>query len=600
MKTQKNRLISLMALAIFICLGSDLKAQQPEWTEYYKRSQLYPSAEWITGFVSGYNTHDEDPGKLITHYEFLSKEKVVQNIEVEIETQNSMKISNINGKSSEAFVSNSASFSRARINGLRTEHFYDRKTKTIYAFSYVNKKELAFYYKNILASSQQKLEQSLKEGRNFLKSGNKENALKSFYESMPVVAEANQAHGLLLALNRSMLANINMDEIYRMSAELQQEIDGLQRGKELNLHEAAYFVAYGLFVQLGKISMPLSMENTTFSNTGFATQFSNLWQSALKDALIKAGNYKVNAGMGTMPQDYQIVGNYSKEGDELRIHNRVLYQGKIVAVSAGHIPLKWLASEQIKFFPDELSRIEEMKTFHLQAMNPEVYVKSGMASEAPVQVKVIHTVEGKSTPVSNIPLSFRDKNTGKVLCSGITNEEGIASAFLPKLSHKQPLVELEASVNLSSYVPMDTTTAYFTLVRQQSPVVSAQFIVHVQKQVCYIQSKELLLGAPMQIKTIEPVVKETLAKAGYQFTEEPEKADYLIQINASSTTGTMYSGIYFTYVDANLSVVNKKENKEIFKTHIDQVKGGGASYAKAGKKAFLVAAERMRKTLGEF
>jgi len=98
----------------------------------------------------------------------------------------------------------------------------------------------------------------------------------------------------------------------------------------------------------------------------------------------------------------------------------------------------------------------------------------------------------------------------------------------------------------------------------------------------------------MQIKTIEPVVKETLAKAGYQFTNQPEKADYLIQIDASSTTGTQYRGIYFTYVDANLSVVNQKNKKEVFKTHIDQVKGGGANYVKAGKKAFVQAAEKLK------
>lgn len=32
----------------------------------------------------------------------------------------------------------------------------------------------------------------------------------------------------------------------------------------------------------------------------------------------------------------------------------------------------------------------------------------------------------------------------------------------------------------------------------------------------------------------------------------------------------------------------------MFKTHIDQVKGGGANYVKAGKKAFLAADEKLK------
>jgi len=84
---------------------------------------------------------------------------------------------------------------------------------------------------------------------------------------------------------------------------------------------------------------------------------------------------------------------------------------------------------------------------------------------------------------------------------------------------------------------------------------------------------------------------------GYQFTDNPGEADYLIKIAASATTGTSHQGIYFTYVDANLSIINRLDNKEIFKTHVDQVKGGGANYVKAGKKAYTNAAEQLKEAV---
>jgi len=53
----------LILLVTFLVIPTLLKAQQPSWTEYQKRMDMYPESTWITGFVSGYNTNDEDPGK---------------------------------------------------------------------------------------------------------------------------------------------------------------------------------------------------------------------------------------------------------------------------------------------------------------------------------------------------------------------------------------------------------------------------------------------------------------------------------------------------------------------------------------------------------
>jgi len=98
---------------------------------------------------------------------------------------------------------------------------------------------------------------------------------------------------LLLALNRKMLAEINLQEINQLRLDFNQEINNLQKATELNLNEAAYFVAYGIFIQLGEITSPIYMGETTYLNTGFSSPYSEMWAMALKDALIKAGNYQV-------------------------------------------------------------------------------------------------------------------------------------------------------------------------------------------------------------------------------------------------------------------------------------------------------------------
>lgn len=589
-----NRLIGSLVFFLLLGFSPYLKAQQPAWTDYYKRAQMYPESEWISGFVSGFNSDNEDPGKLVDIYEAMARNKVVQSIEVEIETQNDLSISNINGKSDEAFLSKSVSFSNAKINGLRTEHYYDKKNNQVYAFSFVNKKELAFYYKNLLLANQKQLEQKLKEGRAFLKLGNKENALRSFYEGMPLLAEINQAHRLLLALNQKMLAEIGLDEINQLRLDFNAEISNLQKGSELNMSEAAYFVAYGLFVQIGELASPIFQEPSTYLNTGFSSQFSELWTSALKDALIKAGGYKLQDSEPKGASETSVVGNYWIQDEELQISNQLIKNGNVVAVSMGSIPLKWLQAQNISFLPKELERINKLNQFKLDPLQSDINVKAGMASEKPVAVKVSINSDAGSEPASNIPLLFVNKQSGKVLCKATSDEMGVASAFLPPMGFDIPKVQIEAMVDIATYVPLDTTSSYAALVQKNLNMIPARMQVHVQKQVYCIQSEELLLGSPLEIKTIEPMLKQALVDQGYQFTDYPEEADFLILIEASSTTGTSYQGIFFTFVDANLSVINNSNDKEVFKTHVEQVKGGGADYVKAGKKAYAQAAEKLK------
>ena len=152
-------------------------AQKPAWTDYYKRQNMYPEDQFLVGFVSGVNTNDEEAGKLKSVYEAMAKDKLIQMIQVEIETNNSLNISNVNGKSGEEFLSKSVSFSKANVSGLNTQSFYDRKKKEVFAIAYANKKELAFYYRNIIKSGQEDIEQKLSEGQHYVKKGDKENAL---------------------------------------------------------------------------------------------------------------------------------------------------------------------------------------------------------------------------------------------------------------------------------------------------------------------------------------------------------------------------------------------------------------------------------------
>ena len=279
------------------------------------------------------------------------------------------------------------------------------------------------------------------------------------------------------------------------------------------------------------------------------------------------------------------------------IHARAARGGELLAVSEGSIPLAWLKSEHIRFIPLQIEKIALLDQIKLKAINPHQTEKRGKASSIPLEVKVIATKYGALQPFPNIPVIFVSKQTGEILCKGNSDEYGMAQGFLPALSTQAPIVEIDAQIDLAAFTGLDPTSALYVIVEQQNPILPATFQVTLEQQVIFIESHELIGGSPVEITTIEPVIKHDLASKGYSFTTHPAEADYMIRINASATTGNSYNGIYFVYVDANLSIVDQVTGKEVFKTHVSQVKGGGSDYKKAGKKAYVSAANQLKEKI---
>jgi DNA-directed RNA polymerase delta subunit len=510
-----------------------------------------------------------------------------------------MDLSNKNGKSEEVFLSKSVSFSKANINGLRTGRYYDRKKKLVYAIAYVNIKQLISYYRNLLSSNLDELKQKLREGKSFVQMNDKENALRSFYEGMPLLSEIDEAQMLLIALNKKEYVDLYSKRVREARLELNEEINKLQQSKELSLGETAYFVAYGLYVQLKDFKGALVMDFFTYENTGLESAFSRRWNDELADALLKAGLNNVRSFSEAMANAAETGGNYWTEGTALRIHARVMKDGELLAVSEGSIPISRLKQEGIDYLPPQLEKVRELDNIHLKAMNPSGTFKVGKASEQALMVQVKKNESGQEKPMSNVPLLFIDKQNGRVLCTGKSDAAGLAKGYLPAIQFDGPVLEVEAVVDIADFAGIDTNTIYYTLVQQQNTMLPARFELKTEHQTFFIESEELLLGRPMDIETIEPVIKQYLADKGYHFTDKPAEADFIVRIKASTTAGTYYSGIYFTYIDANLSITDNSNGDEVFKTHIDQAKGGGANYTKAGKKAYTIAAAKLKESLEE-
>ncbi len=586
----------IILVALVISFSSTLLAQKPSWTDYYKRQNMYPENEFLVGFTSSVNTNYKDIGEMKLVYEAMAKDMLIQSIQVEIETNNSLNIGNVNGKSEEEFLSKSISFSKANISGLTTKSYYDRKKKEVYAIATVNKKELAFYYRNIIKSGQEDIEQKLAEGKRYVKKHDKENALRSFYEAMPNLLKIDEARTLLIALNRKMYADISMDEINNLKIELINEINSLQNPNNLNLSESAYFVAYGLFLQLGEIEGALYLDSFTYENTDLDSDLSTRWNQEFTAALIKVGNYDVRDSKGKTDQ-LIVYGNYWKEGELIKIVASASKYDQLIAASKGSIPISWLTKENIDFLPKQIQLANKLESYKLKIKTAPVTIKLGKALTTPIEIEVASFENNSEVAVEGIPIYFKNSENGKILYTSLTNEDGISLGYLPSIQTNNPILSIEVGVDLTAYMNIQENSIYFAIASQQNPVLPLSINMTTTKPSVFIDSKELIQSIPMDIKTLEPIVKETLAEKGYNFVTNANDADYIINIVANTTTGSQYQEIYFAFLDVNLSIVETSNNKELFKTHIDQVKGGGSNFKKAGKKAYILGAEKLKNSI---
>jgi len=584
-----HKLILFFIITIF---SVELYAQKPDWTDYYERQEMYPESEYLVGFISGFNKNEEESGDLKLKYEMLAKDKLVQSIQVAIETNNSLDISNINGNSNEAFLSKSVSFSKANVNGLKAYSYYDRKKKEVFAIAFANIKELTFYYRNLISSGKTEIKQKLSEGKKYAEKGNKEDALRSFYEAMPILKNIDEARVLLIALNRKMYSDIDIDEINKLKVDLINQIDKLIKPEELSLSETAYFAAYGLFLQLGINSQQFYMSDMSFENTGLKSKFSEKWNHEFSAALVKAGKYNVSDRKSY--NQLVVNGNYWKEGKFLKLNISVWDADKIVAVSKASILILKLEKENIDYIPLQIKKMKSLATFTLHLVNAPEVIKVGTPSLSPMIINVSSNTEGLSKPIQNFPVMVTAVESDVDLCKAKTNENGMAECFLPPIETSKKNIAVQVSLDIESYFNVEKNSLYYGIAKIQNPLKPIIENIEVAKPTIYVESYEKLYGKTIDIKTLEPAVKGVFAEKSYNFVDNKDLADMIVKINANTTTATAYQGIRFAYLDINISIIETSSGEELIKTHFDQIKGGGANQLKAAKKAYMLGAEKVK------
>ena len=357
----------LIFCSLFL-FANAMQAQLPDWVDFGRRQALYPHVKYFTGFSMDKKEKDESVFDLLEKLEENAADELVNSVQVTVESVSTLQAIEIDYDFHETFKHSSSSFSKIDLSGLKTETYYDKKKKTGYALAYVKKTGLLDYYKGLVSKIQNDIAGKIKLAEQYVEMSEEENALKTYYECMPLFREADAALTIVLLLQapEKEINNIGQYEL-----KVKTGISSIFKSDQLNITEVCHFMVFGLKKQTGKLNNLIRLGTFTYEDTKMGSSFSRRFAKAFEKELIEEAAYRITTKAPDPLKKkaackYLLNGTYWKEGGNIRIIAilRDIETSKPFACSEGLLPVKWLDENEISYKPENFGEAcENMKIF---------------------------------------------------------------------------------------------------------------------------------------------------------------------------------------------------------------------------------------------
>jgi hypothetical protein len=210
-----------------------------------------------------------------------------------------------------------------------------------------------------------------------------------------------------------------------------------------------------------------------------------------------------------------------------------------------------------------------------------------------VMLKLVDKGSGRAIPDMPLRAAF-DKGSGEVFPDYKTDAAGQAKMLLTKISSRDLEQTVGVSVNLLAFAGSNPSEIY-SLVSSKMVTPKAEVLMKVQRPVVYMTSIEKSLGVNKSNAQVSNKIKNYLTSNGFEFTEAKEKADFLLDIMADSEKGAVSGSLYTTFVTAVIRVAIAQNNKEIYATTLDRIKGYSLDYERSSQEAYNRSIETLEK-----
>ena len=178
---------------------------KPEWLDENYRRTKFPASEYYTGFALNDAIAEKPLQEAERQIKADAQTDLTQKIRVQITvtTQVGTAATNMDGQYSEteSIDIRHIAESSAELIGLNTESYYDPVARTVYAFSFVKREDLANYYKTMIQQELNRAETAFALSEQLAESGKKQSAIDKAEEAKNMLGSINSYRNHLVTID---------------------------------------------------------------------------------------------------------------------------------------------------------------------------------------------------------------------------------------------------------------------------------------------------------------------------------------------------------------------------------------------------------------
>lgn len=197
--------------------------------------------------------------------------------------------------------------------------------------------------------------------------------------------------------------------------------------------------------------------------------------------------------------------------------------------------------------------------------------------------------------IEGLPLlAAFEKGAGDVFPSYKTDAGGKATMLLTKIGSRDLEQTVAVRLDLAAFAGDNPSEIYALIVRKMM-VPKAVVLLRVKRPLVYLVAEEKMFGVTRSSLQVTNRIKNYLTSNGFEFTDNKDKAELLVDVTADSEKGAVSGSIYITFMTAVINVTAAADNRRIYSTTLDRVKGFSLDYERSSQEAYNKALETLEK-----
>jgi hypothetical protein len=350
MNTSKFQITIILLLTLL-----QAQAQKPSWIDFNSRKQNFPQGSYLTGFATSKIDKAIPKDEQFLILKGYVKSELVESINVTVSSESLLHSEENFKTATQNYTQTTVSFAHAELPGMKIETWDDKKTKQLYAFSYILTADLCDYYQNKLKEKREKVKSNLLEADQYRKTGNNDIALRIFRDCLPIISEMESDFAIVHALTKQS----PQADFQNLSVQVRRGLEEVSIIAASTPQQAAGIIAEAIFAKTKGQKLRLHVLPFTYQDSKMAGEFSSSFMVSLKQKLVEKEItiVEITEANGDLQADGILTGVYWVEAGQLRLIGTVKGKNGIVLAGAEALLSKdWFSADSRSWLPE---RFEE-------------------------------------------------------------------------------------------------------------------------------------------------------------------------------------------------------------------------------------------------